>query len=420
MISLIKSRRNQFLVVVVITFLIYVNTLQNGFVLDDNDFIAGWQEIRSLQNTSRFFEGVIPSGHEGIYRPLKTLYLALSYKLWGLNPLGYHLQALLVHLISTGLVYLIAFQLTRKGSLAFLTSLLFGTHPIHTEAISFITASSDTLGIMFFFLSFYLYLLWESKKDGRMWCIIFSVISALVAFFTYEITITLPLMILFYDVCFKKLQKKGLSTKLKVYSVYFAGVISYLFVRIIILGIVARGNYLGNSFYLTMLVMTKVILKYIQVLILPINLNVKHLISEGIWSYKLEVADKTVLNQSIIDPVVLAAVAVMVVLVLIAIRSFRTHPMLTFSIGWFFLGLAPALNIIPSYMLMAERYLYLSSFGFCLLFAVLIHDFYTNGYGPKSYKKIAVTLIFIFVIASFCALTISRNREWKDDITINP
>jgi len=136
------------------TSLVYVNSFNNTFVIDDQIFIVDWPLIKNLNNLPEFFgSNNQPEGEEGVYSPLKTCFHALNYHLWGLNPIGHHLVALLIHIIGTLFVYRLSILLTNNSITAFLCGLFFGLHPIHVEAVTFLTASIDTLGVVFLYIS---------------------------------------------------------------------------------------------------------------------------------------------------------------------------------------------------------------------------------------------------------------------------
>lgn len=405
-----KISRIHILIIVIITSLVYINILQNEFVWDDSSFIMNWYETRSL-NINSFFKGSLPQGQEGVYRPLRSVFYSISYKLWHLNPIGYHIQSIIIHLISTILIYFITIKITKNNTIALMTSLLFGIHPIHIEAITFITTSFDIIGVIFFLLSFLLYLSSKNKLNY-----ILSLFFALLAFFTYEMTLTLPLLIILYEFLFKKIKKENILRKIKRYSPYFIIALFYAFIRIFILSIGSRGNYLANSFYLTLLTMTKAFLKYISLTILPINLNTDHIISKGIVSLSYaSLNNKAILAQSIFDMHILFSIAIIALLLIIGIIYLKKQPLIPFCIFWFFIALSPIANIIPQSSILTEKYLYISSFAFSLIFSFMIYSIYNLTY--KHTKKIAITL-FIIVLISFSILTISRNSDWNNSLTL--
>src|SRR6266700_4767170 len=128
-------------------FLVYLPIASHQFVFDDNTFFVTWQTPKSFSNLPSFFQGDVPTGHVGVYRPVRTLLYAIDYALWGGNPLGYYLQAILLNAVIALLIYGISLKLTKNIITAFAVGMLFGLQPVHTEAITFATASMDTFGL---------------------------------------------------------------------------------------------------------------------------------------------------------------------------------------------------------------------------------------------------------------------------------
>src|SRR3989338_697557 len=101
-----KKEIIQILILLFVTFVVYSNTLANGFVIEDPIYITDWKLTQNLGNIPRMFAGdTAPTGNVGIYRPLRGVFYAISYKLFGgENPFWYHLQALLVQMTVAVLV----------------------------------------------------------------------------------------------------------------------------------------------------------------------------------------------------------------------------------------------------------------------------------------------------------------------------
>lgn len=417
----ISSKKIHLIIIILITSLVYLNTFQNQFVWDDKDFILGWEETRTLKNMPIFLKGAVPLGHEGVHRPLRGVYYALSYQLWGTNPVGYHFQALLVHLICTILVYLITLQITKKSIIAFMTSLLFGIHPIHTNAITFVTSSFDQIGIVLFLASCYLYL--KSTRDLKLnkLSYTFSVIFAIFAFFSYELTLTLPLVLLLFDFYFRIVKKEDRIKKIKIYSPYFLSAGIYVFIRFFILDMIARGQYLCGSFYITMLAMSKAFIKEILLVIVPIKLTIYHTISKGIYAYSnSELSKELICSQSIFNLNILFSIIVILTLLVLIVKLYKNHKIFSFCIAWFFVTLLPVSNIIPIQTLLDEDFLYLPSFAFCLGFSFLIYYFYRqfSEKDKMKYAKNGLMIFFILTILFYSSLTISRNTDWKDELSL--
>ena len=408
------------MLIILITFLTYSNIFQNEFIWDDPIFIVNWPTIRSFENIPELIEGDLPKGHQGGYRPIRGIFQTVSYHFFGTNPVGYHFQSIMIHLICTIIVYLIVLQMTDNSIIAFLTSLLFGVHPVHTEAITFITASFDSIGIIFFFAAFYLYIKKGKKKKNRRSKLLYllSILLAGIAFFTYEVTLTLPVLLVLHDLIYKRIYPANLKEKLFGYLPYMIVAGIYLFIRFFALKIVSRSGYFAHSLYLTFLTMTKVFTKYLLISILPLNLSVNHIIPTNIISGHLsENMSSVFLSQSLFDLPIIASAIIIIAVVCVAVKQIRTRPIILFTIGWFFIALLPVSNLFfPHGTIMAERYLYISSFAACFLISNLIYKFY--HYKSSRYLKLIAISLFVSLLLFYSCQTHERNRDWENSLSL--
>lgn len=448
----IKNKSIHLLVITFLTTLAYINIFQNQFVIDDKVFILKWQQIRSFVNIGNLIAGAVPPGHEGVYRPLRSLLYAIYYQLFDANVFFYHLHSLTVHILSTILVYLIVEKLTAKKLLAFITSLLFGLHPIHTETITYVAASMDATGIVFFLTSFYLYAMAgkiSSKLKGKTeksqfevrnfkifnfgpqflslnfkFLILISFLFALLAFFTYEMTLTLPFLLILHDFVFTKDPKKDLLKQSGHYLPYLLGSAIYLLIRFFLLNIGARGPYLANSGYLTFLTMPKVFLKYLSLTLWPLHQANNHIISPGIEAFVYRGYRTTAIRaQSLADLPILASFFLIFILLLFAFRVRKKLPIISFGILWFFISLLPVSEIIPQGSMLNEKFLYLPSFGLILIIAYLLQALFNKSlFTPQRFSgnhQRSMALLTITVITvSFFFLTHRRNQDWRNEITL--
>ncbi len=440
--------QNPFLSVLVIlslTGLAFSNIFPNKFVLDDYSFIVDWPLIQNLANLPRFFIGYIPpEGQEGIYSPFKTLFHALNYQLFRDNPLGYHGVAFSIHAVGVLFVYWISLFLTQNRLVAFLTGIFFGLHPVHVEPITSMTASVDTLGIVFLLISFFYYLkavgyegtmvvkesmfsftgpkiqerigpLLLASLPSYKWSLFFAFLSV----FTHELCISLPLLFLFYDFLFSGNKIKGRVLALRLMPFFFI-VLFYIICKWLVLGSIARGAYLYGSFYLTMLLVIKSLAKYIGLMLLPLALTYNHLIAPGISSYEQrDFEESAVLSQSLLDPQTSLSLLAVLGILGLGIVIFKRNKLVSFCVGWFFICLLPVSHLIPSSVYFAERYLYPSSMTYCLVLSFLIVRLYETPLGP--FKRIAkqfVLLLMITITVFYAIRTFLRNQDWRDQITI--
>jgi protein O-mannosyl-transferase len=159
-----------------ITFVIYLRALQNGFVAwDDNTYIVDNFDIRSFD--LGFLKSAFFGFTAGNWHPLTWVSHAADYAIWGLNPLGHHLTSIILHSLNTYLVVILSIKLLepwnasevkqKSASAGYsqtvlvmggVAGLLFGLHPLHVESVAWVAERKDVLCAFFFLLSILRYL----------------------------------------------------------------------------------------------------------------------------------------------------------------------------------------------------------------------------------------------------------------------
>ncbi|XP_043251643.1 protein O-mannosyl-transferase TMTC2-like [Colletes gigas] len=144
---------------------LYCNTLQAGFVYDDRRAILTNPDLLSSTPWHRLLENdfwgtpVNDRGSHGSYRPLCVATFRLNHLLGGLEPWGYHLVNVALHVACTVLVVRVARKvLPRRNNLGHaITGFLFAAHPIHSEAVAGIVGRADLLACLLTLSAFLAY-----------------------------------------------------------------------------------------------------------------------------------------------------------------------------------------------------------------------------------------------------------------------
>ncbi|OGS22125.1 MAG: hypothetical protein A3J83_03910 [Elusimicrobia bacterium RIFOXYA2_FULL_40_6] len=391
---------------------VYINTLVNGFVFDDfnfivyNDFIKNWKNIFVLLNPSYFFK-VIPDIY-GAARPVWLASLILDYSIWGLNPFGYHLTSLLFHLLNSVLVYFLIYKITKNIPLGFLSGLLFTVHPMHTEAVNVISFRPDLMAAFFCLLGFIFYIdsVNSQKRRDKIIYFLSANIFYVFAVLSKDMAITLPLLFVLYDYYFLAEGNFGKFYKrFKWHAGYLVLTTMFLLFRL------PRFNYnvptiVNTSIYSNItdniFTMSTVFANYIKLLIVPVKLC----------------ADYTCypIFRSMVQPEVFISIIVIIFSIFLGFFSFKKNKLVSFCIFWFFIALIPVSNIIPLLNISAERYLYFPSIGFCVLLAVLINS-PLSSLSKREEAKIGILLLFL-ILVFYSAITVTRNPVWADSYTL--
>ena len=221
-----EKKNNLFFILLLILLgcVIYSNTFFCSFHFDDIKSITENPSLKDISALKAIWD-FWPT------RFLTYISLALNYHFHRLNVFGYHLVNLLIHLCSGILVWWLALltfsapvlkekKLKQNARLAaFFTALIFVTHPLGTQSVTYIVQRAVSLASLFYLLSLCLYiksrLLQQGKEKSTRregWYYLGSLLAAVLAMFTKEMTITLPFMILLYENYFLKEKKMPWKT----------------------------------------------------------------------------------------------------------------------------------------------------------------------------------------------------------------
>lgn len=175
-------------VIFLVTFAIYIPTLKGDFIWDDDDFLYNNNLIKADDGLYSFWFSTKPPD----YFPLTSTTLWLEWRLWGKNALGYRVVNVLLHIISSVLIWLILKRLKIPG--AWLAALIFAVHPVNVETVAWITQRKNTLSMVFYSLSILLYLKFETNESR--WLYGFSLGVFLLALLSKTSVIMLPFVLL--------------------------------------------------------------------------------------------------------------------------------------------------------------------------------------------------------------------------------
>jgi tetratricopeptide (TPR) repeat protein len=412
-----KNQLIFYLIIALFSFAIYANSLKNDFVFDDESVVQTNLSIQNLSNIPKYF-----SAEEGFhkvigryYRPIVSTTYALDYAVWGLNPLGFHLTNIIINLICSLILFAILLRLFgnyKFGILAALIStLIFTSHPVHTEAVSWISGRTDSIAALFFFASFLFYIKYSenllinpddpnNKKINST--ILISLFFYILGLLSKEMVVTLPVIIILFDFVYLKQNfKKLLKERIIVYILFISVTLLYLLIRYLALkNVPERETYMyfyGKDFMTAVSTMITTIPVYLKLLVLPINL---------IYHYNGVIAD----SISFFDINVILSLGLIALLLIAVYLLFKKSSEVSFSILFIFISLIPVMNFIPSMNLMAERFLYLTSFALSILTAYVLIKF-------EQFRKFLIVL-FSVIILLFSILTFLRNQDWKDNDTL--
>jgi tetratricopeptide (TPR) repeat protein len=383
----------------ILCFIVYLNSLNNNFVLDDKFLIINNPLIKSLKLFPLIFQkdifeygGVVCPSNK-MYRPLQLLTYSIDYRIWRLQPLGYHLVNLLLHLINAILVYYLLLYISGNNKFSKIIGILFLIHPIQVSVVSYISGRADLLASLFMLLSIILFLKFIQSKLKIYY--LASLTCALLALFSRENALLLFLFIGLIAILYTEKGKK--------YWLYASSFILlnlfYILWRVFLFGhyaIIIHPVYI--SLLSRMVNFFNIIIEYIFILIFPLDLHMFR---------------TTPFIQSYLD-IRLYSVIIFILLFAILIIRIRNNKLLLFGALWFLIGIIPTFILMDGYhglneAMMSESWLYLSSIGFFVLFISTILSIF---------KKLRRVLIVCFIVFYSC-LTIINNAYWENDFILH-
>jgi len=397
--------------------IVYFNSLSNGFVFDDRGTIVENKFITNIiANLPSFFNSSYfrIAELEATYRPVATLSYHLLYAIFELDPLGYHLSSLILHILNVILIYALMNVIQENKISSLVAGLIFACHPVLTEAVNGVSFNEDLLATFFFLLSFILYLKLNPREKFKAGLFILSLFFYLLGLLSKEMAITLPVIILFYDIFIR--QSRGadgfvhqiiqtLKQRIILYLGYAAVSIFYLILNFVIITKSTEGEkFTFGGIGERLLYLPLHIFNFIRLAILPINLSVDYGFSYPTNFFELY-------N--------LIAVIGVGGLVMLSTVVYKRQRNLFFGIWWFLLTLFPVYNLIKIFNPLADRYLYLPLVGFCMVLSLLITDLIPGrlNLATRSSNIAMLSLIGILLV-TYSGATIARNRDWKGGFSL--
>ncbi|MCL5022906.1 MAG: tetratricopeptide repeat protein [Nitrospirae bacterium] len=428
-----------------VSFAVYFNTLFNDFVYDDVLQVLENHWIRDVRYLPEMFSkaawGFRPEyAVSNYYRPLMHVIFMVNYHLFGLKPWGFHLVNILFHTVNSVLVFILVSKLfgedsrqyavdssqpaeNRKKhigkrqfdaycllpavnfpSAALIAALLFAVHPIHTEAVAWIGAVTDLSYTLFYLLSLYFYM---RSTDGTLHKGFYSLSLTcfVLSLLCKEPAVTLPIILIVYDLSLGKEALRGakrdFTALLKRQSPYFFVTGLYLFLRSGVLGSFAPVKaHMDLTTYQHVINVFPLFSRYLEQLIFPVHFNAFIMLHP---------------IASVLETKGMLSLMAAAVYVALTVAAYRKNRPAFFALMLLVIPLLPVFYV-PALgeASLAERYLYLPSFGFVLL---LVMTF--SWVGKKGPRYATSVLLLAYLVAGLYSLqTVKRNAIWKDNFTL--
>jgi len=369
----------------------YSNVYGNGFLLDDEFLLQKNRYIMDADYFGRIFfssSTMGAGGTDSFYRPMQTLAYFIVVQTFGFKIPAIHALNVALHMVNAVLIFLLAVgRLRIRPLFAFCAALVWASHPLHTEAVTYMSATADPLHAMFVLLA-----LLNARK---MWLCNLMFVCGL---FSKESAIVAPLLVMVLEAVESK-RPFHWRTYLRTWPLWVT-VVLYLIARKTFLdfddtfSFYPEANIYTESIWYRTLTFFGTLPMYLKILLWPTGLHMER--------------DFPVFAGWTLEPVL---GALMVALAAFAVFYERNRQWRPWSLAalWFFMAHIPHTGVLlPVNSLFLEHWMYLPSIG---LFLGLMAWFSLR---PKS--ALPVTAVSVLAALALGVVTFQQNRVWASPI----
>jgi protein O-mannosyl-transferase len=383
-----------------LAFEIYDPALHGDFVLDD----------RNLPFLTPGYERLPLLVWLGGSRPMLDFTFWLNFQMGGVDSYGYHVVNVLLHFLTAVIVTLIAARLLEwagvekdgiaRPALGAFAGALFLVHPLQTESVAYVASRSEVLSTLFYYGAYCVFL--YRRTESITWVRALAVLALFGgAVLSKQTAITLPLLLVFTDVCWVK---GGLRANRLLYGVMaLGGVAGAAFIWKTLR--TADNTVLhvqGMSPFTYFLTESRVLWTYVRLFFLPAGQN----------------ADPEVaVSQGLLDQGAIIALAAWVAVGVAAWIYRKRWPLASFGIGMFLLLLAPTSSVIPIADVLQERRLYLPFLGLTLVCLELLRRLRLQ---QRLMIEVPVLLFLMFLTYQRSTIWGSPLALWQDTVAKSP
>jgi len=381
------TRTQLLLWLVLLTVLAYANTTQNQFLWDDVVLVTNNSHIRNFHYLgvvfrSDLFHITSPTAIP-YYRPIQTVSYMIDYAIWGLNPFGYHLSNLLLHLSCVLLLALLMEQLSANRLLATAVAGLFAVHPVLTNAVAYVAGRADMLAFIGMLSAWLLFL-----RNNKI-AFTASLLCYLGALCSRENAFLFPVLIFLQCRILNRLSwRQSLWNTLP--FLLLAATFAAWRCAVLTLHGPFQSPQWAMPWTLRIQIPFRTLATYLGLLVWPAHLQMeRQVVTGGLWLYCL------------------TAGGILATAVLIGGLAWsRKHcPLAFFGLWWFILTLLPVSGIFPLNATVAEHWLYVPCVGFFLAIVALV-----------PFRR-STAILGLIALAALTTRTILRNQDWQDAIT---
>lgn len=384
--------------------LVHADGLAGAFLWDDRSLLVDNLKVHGLSHLPELLGfGDARFG----FRMVRDLSYALDYGIGGLNPVVFHVSNVLYHALVVWLVWLLALRLGLGRTGAFWAGLVFAVHPVHVDAVTYISGRRDVLSTALYLGSVLAFA--RFRDGGRYPWLALAAALGVLGISAKEMAATFPGAWFLYDAWalgrgdgagIVAGARRALARDWRLYGtgIVLAGAL----IAYVVIGqrsTLGEGP-MGGDWGTHALTEAVILADAVRLLLFPTGLLIDY------QHFFAPVASPA-------EPRLWAALAVLGGLALLFGYAFRRRPGPAFAAHWLWLTYLPVMQIVPHPEHFAEHYLYLPSVGAALLFGLGVSALAGNARLRGGALALAAAVAFLFAAGTW-----HRNHAFKSEIAV--
>jgi len=377
------NKKIVFILLLFFSFLSFGLTFKAGFIWDDHQMIVDNPNIKSFSFENikhNFFSNAFNRPEAYYYRPLQIISYMFDFKLFKLDPLGWHLVNFLFHFLNSFFLFLLLRKLNIKDEISFFASLFFAVNPIVVEQMIIIAGRAELMTLTFSLLSLLFYL------EGGKFYFILSLIFYIFSMLSKESGIVTPLLLI---LCLWFKEKKEFDNKI---IFYFILMPFYLALRKAAVNPPSLNMNLFDLFTVLLLKLPFVFLNYLYKTIIPFNLHSHNVVDYfNIFWYLILI------------------LGIIILIYFVFVKS--KNKIYIFSLLLYFIFMLPKFPLFAVQSLVLDHWIYPSNIGLFLFLSYILDKF------KEKYIKIS-NLIIIILLSIWIYFSVDNIPKRDNDIKI--
>ncbi|HRK35232.1 MAG TPA: hypothetical protein PLJ47_11615 [Candidatus Hydrogenedentes bacterium] len=393
--------------------LAYANTFTSDFVWDDASSILLHEDVKNPANVIQLFlkdQHPFGRGQGNFYRPLVSLTFMIEYwlskpaeavegapaPLQLLSPFLFHVGNTLWHALVAVLMFAFMTQLDAPRFVRLLAPLVYVVHPLHTEAVAYISGRADSMAAAFALAALCAAFSTRSKMPV-LWCGLFFACALL----SKESAIIFPFVLLLAYVLLKKeavTTEEAPPRRSLLASLIVSGVLVGVYgaLRFTVLNFSEESSSTTTALSQRLLEAGQAFALYLKLIFIPLNLHMERTLN-GVPAW-LSIA---------------GWISLLLLVLVIGAAYFANKKRIAFGLCFFLLTWFPISGIFPLNAPMAEHWLYLPLIGFTWAFFEIL--WLLVGKTPLRYPTYAAAYVVVLLLV---LATTTRNHDWRDNQTL--